>query len=288
MNVVLNCITTTRKHTHTPTHTHTHSLTWHYTAILKDSKNMDLDHPQLEIFRGIEIWRCSCMLLHVPSIPGWLNAMDEGVGWFPFQWLRSVAEVPDCHLFTSTSSFHILRPVPRLLHFGSTGVNVFERLREVTKTGHICSTTWPSLLVALCHQIFSPAGVLGKFLTSTQYDKCQSTKIRLKLGWRLQYIAIHPSIHPSILGILMTIELMANLSFSIHSLLGADSAVVTWGFRDAIHMLKKGNTTCLRLVRWGATMCPCAYVQRLMYTCHMYVLFSWDVPPLRRHCINIS
>lgn len=105
------------------------------------------------------------MFMHVPSIPGWLNAMDEGAGWSPFQWLRSVSEVPDGHLFTSTSSLHILRPVPRLLHFGPTG-DVFERLRD----GYICSTTWPSLLVALCHQIFSPAGVLGKFLTGTRND----------------------------------------------------------------------------------------------------------------------
>ena len=167
--------------------------------------------------------------MHVPSIPGWLNAMDEGAGWSPFQWLRSVSDVPDGHLFTSTSSLHILRPVPRLLHFGPTGVDVFERLRD----GYICSTTWPSLLVALCHQIFSPAGVLGKFLTGTQYDKwwfkCLSTKISLELPWRLPYIAIHRSIHSTVvsrpssqplsLGICVTIELMANLSSAIHALL---------------------------------------------------------------------
>ena len=156
MNIVLNFITKTN----TPTLEYTHTLD----ITLTSSKIEKYGIGPSPIGKLSWNWNLK-MFMHVPSIPGWLNAMDEGAGWSPFQWLRYVSDVPDGHLFTSTSSLHILRPVPRLLHFGPTG-DVFERLRD----GYICSTTWPSLLVALCHQIFSPAGVLGKFLTGTRND----------------------------------------------------------------------------------------------------------------------
>ena len=45
-----------RTHPHLNTHTHL-TLHWHPQRL----KNMELDHPQLENYRGTETWRCWCM-----------------------------------------------------------------------------------------------------------------------------------------------------------------------------------------------------------------------------------
>lgn len=72
---------------------------------------------------------------------------------------------------------------------------------------------------------------------------------------------------------------MANLSSAIHSLLP-----------------KTGQIRSQGRFRFGSMAMGIPYAQEgehnflrhHVHTCHMYVLFGWDVPPLRRHCLIIS